>query len=194
MPKSTYTDKNIQIVIENNIFSKNKSKDGEKSKNKGGGAYALPIERVPVSLPEPDTIYHPFVNRIKAEISKDFYNRRFNEYNPYNNFNSGGFNIPPQIENEYDDDDDDFNTPSINTPEEDEVQDVPTEPLVIPPVSVGLPDILFDENGKWTGPRNTPEEIRVYNYHKNRRGMYITGRVKPQRKTIEKYGLQNYLV
>lgn len=187
----------INIVIENNIFSKNKDKDGNpKGKDATPNNFIPPSIRQPQTMPDIDTLVSPFVDKMRADMmAKNFYGRRFNEFNPYDiHPNQGYFNNNVYPEQYEEDDEEDEEQNEIIQPEEEEVQqqeegEIEEEAAQAP---VAQPKVFFDENGKYLLPRTTPEQRKVFNHHKYRRKLYTDRRIIPQPKTIRAYGLQEY--
>ena len=197
----------INIVIENNIFSKNKDKNGNpKGKGMGGDGgtpnnFIPPSIRQPQTMPDIDTLVSPFVDKMRADMmAKNFYGRRFNEFNPYDNLLTNGGHQGFQnnyygnhmIEDIDDDEEEEQN--EIIQPEEEEVQqpeegEIEEEVVQAPVVQ---PKDFFDEEGKYLLPRTTPEQRKVFNHHKYIRKLYIERKRNPQPKSIRAYGLQNY--
>lgn len=203
----------INIVIENNIFSKNKDKDGNpKGKGMGGGTpnnFIPPSIRQPQTMPDIDTLVSPFVEKMRADMmAKNFYGRRFNEFNPYDNLltNGGhhGFQNNnygnPMIENMDDDEDEEEEEPQQqeqeqNVAEGEQEQDAEEEQEPAAPVPV--PEVvLFDKDGKYTKRMyfKSGKPTKQYMQAERKRSRLLDNKrgEAPSEFEIIKYGLQDF--
>lgn len=171
-------DNNINIVIENNIFSKNKDtkkKEEEPVDDEEGGGRQPSLEYVAQFTPEPS-----FMSDIRQAFrDKNMYGFRYNTeppqmYNPqgqpvYNHY----FNTQtPQPQYEYEEEEE----------EEEEAATAAAAPQQV--------QKLFDENGNYLLPANTNEEKKQKAALTKRRNEYIMGIKKPRRQTAIKFGVE----
>ena len=195
---------NINIVIENNIFSKNKDnikkplKDNtvSKSANKGTEIIA-PFQREPSFIADirqafSDKNMYGFKNRTEPPM-----------YNPqghpvYNHY----YNTPYNATQEQDDEP--VDEPVEQQPEQVEQQPEQVEQQPEQPEQVAEPNVIFDIDGAYVGPKNDPSKRSRHQETYNRIIDYINGAMyytkggiqrripKPQKNTIVKYSLQQY--
>ncbi len=184
----------INIVIENNLFSKNKEckkKECEEPvDDKKGGRKQPSLQYVAPFAPEPS-----FMSDIRQAFNdKNMYGSRYNSqppqmYNPQGQptFNTyyGDHSKQFQQQEDYEDDEDDEEVePEEVEPEEIESEEV--EPEEQPQQRI------FDENGKYLLPSNTPAEKKRRRELIKQRANHMSGSKKPQRRTIIKFGLGSY--
>lgn len=194
---------NINIVIENNIFSKNKTpKDDDKKKiekskkntESGNISYHAPFQ------PEPS-----FISDIRQAFNdKNMYGFRHNlspMYNPQGQPQISNYGFPPNyIQNqEYDSDDSDVevfhNQPPQEQEQPQEIQQVQPHDIQQDPQAIHQetqsPTKIFDEDGNYLLPANTNASKKQKRIHQLQRDKYMLGYVKPHKKTIIKYGLSH---
>lgn len=188
MKQKTKKNQNINIVIENNIFSKNKESkkkdypEPPPDNNAGGGAsleYSAPFQ------PEPS-----FIADIRQAFSdKNMYALRHNTEPPEPMYNTQGH----PVYNHY------YNTPPHQaTQEEDDTEELPQleqqeEDTTLTQAPTPTPQIIYDVDGVYKGPNDpaTREKFRIA-YRKALRWINTREGTKPQRRTIEKFSLQRY--
>ena len=188
-------------MIENNIFSKNKDKNG-KSKDDVEGSKSIntpnnfipPSIRQPQTMPDMDTLVSPFVEKIRADMmAKNFYSMRFNEFNPYANLNTNGFHNNHQSNYFEDDDEDEViqqGGEEIQQQEGEEIQQEEEEGQI----QIQPQEILFDKNGKYLKRTRTQRGRPIAQFEKaNRiRDRLLEASERPSDFNIVKYGLQDF--
>ena len=208
MPKKN---QNINIVIENNLFSKNKETDKKEDvyKNKPTPDNSHKNNTSSLSYTAPFVPEPSFMKDIRqAYMGKNMYGLNNNitppapMYNPsgqpiFNHYyNSAG---PSNLQGEEEPDEE----PDEEPEEEDPIIE---DPIINDPNAAAasgattVPQYVYDAYGKYVGP-NDPISMKkhenkynkllkfIMNNGKDSRGKKIS---KPQRKTIERYSLQQY--
>ena len=176
----------INIVIENNLFSKNKEckkkECGEPVDDKKGGRKQPSLQYVAPFAPEPS-----FMSDIRQAFNdKNMYGSRYNSQPPqmYNPQGQPTFNTYYGANSKQQEDYEDYDE------EDEEVEPEEVEPEEVE--SEEQPQRIFDENGKYLLPSNTPAEKRRRRVLTKQRANHMSGSRKPQQRTIIKFGLGSY--
>jgi len=179
MTKTKIKKDGINITIENNLFSKNKTSENKEQDDDIGKGSGLPPSHLP---PNPFEAEPAFLGEIRNHMAeKRFYNMRINPVRPsYNdmnmvhqNFLNEKENVPQEF-NKPMDVPQEFNKPMDN---DDRMSEIPTfeEP--------NEENIFFDKNGNYKGE---PQKEKA---NEARRRMYLEFKVEPRPKTVKKFGL-----
>jgi hypothetical protein len=168
MTKTKIKKDGINITIENNLFSKNKTSENKEQDDDIGKGSGLPPSYTPSNPFEAEPAFLGEIRNHMAE--KRFYNMRINPVRPsYNDMNMVHQNFLNEKENVSQE----FNKPMDN---DDRMSEIPTfeEPNK---------DILFDKDGNYKGD---PQKKKA---NEARRRIYLEFKVEPLAKTAKKFGL-----
>ena len=164
MTKTKIKKDGINITIENNLFSKNKTSEKKEEDIEDDLSTGMPVYQQPPNPFEPEPAFLGEIRNHMAE--KRFYNMRINPVRPsYNDMNMVHQNFLNEKENVSQE----FNKPMDN---DDTMFEEPNEE-----------NILFDKDGNHKGE---PQNI---NANKAKRRKYLQYEIKPRQETLKKYGL-----
>ena len=170
MTKTKIKKDGINITIENNIFSKNKTTEKkEQDDDIDDGSSGLPPSHPP---PNPFEAEPDFLGEIRNHMAeKRFYNMRINPVRPsYNDMNMVHQNFLNEKENVSQE----FNKPMVN---DDTMSEIPTFE------KPNEESIVFDKNGNYKG------DLEKISMNERRRSFYLQYKQKPRPTTVKKFGL-----